>query len=143
MAKLNRKPHNGQTPKASSINEIIYSDIMGPIDESINKNRYIITFTDDHSRKVWVYTLKNKSDDPKITINFIKLINNQFPNNKIKIFKTDNGKEYNNKKIINFCKRNEIKKEFSPPYNPQNNGIAECFNRTISSCTKTLLHWPN
>jgi len=140
ISKLNRKPHNGITPNASRINEIIYSDIMGPISESINKYKYIITFLDDYSRKAWVYTLKNTSDAPKI-INFIKLINNQFPDNKIKIFKSDNGKEYNNKKIINFCKRNGISKVFSPPYNPQNNSIAERFNRTISSCTKTMLYW--
>jgi len=141
ISKLNRKPHNGITPKATKINEIIYSDIMGPIQESINQYKYIITFIDDFSRKAWIYTLKSKADATNTIINFIKLINNQYPDNKIKIFKSDNAKEYNNKKIINFCKKHGIKKEFSPPYNPQNNGIAERFNRTISTCTKTILYW--
>jgi len=141
IAKLNRKPHNGIPPKANNINEIIYSDIMGPINESINKNKYIITFIDDFSRKAWISPLKSKSDAKEVIINFIKLINNQNPNNKIKVFKSDNGKEYNNKRINNFCKRNGIKKVYSPPYNPQNNGIAERFNRTISACIKTMLFW--
>ncbi len=141
ISKLNRKQHNGNTPKASSINEIIYSDIIGPVNISINKYKYVITFIDDYSRKAWVYPLKNKSDAGNIIINFLKFINIQHPNNKIKIFKSDNAKEYNNKKIKNFCERNGIKKEFSPPYNPQNNGIAERFNRTVAACTKTMLHW--
>jgi len=30
-------------------------------------------------------------------------------------------------------------KTFSPPHNPQNNGIAERLNYTLVNCTKTLL----
>jgi len=141
ISKLNRKPHNGNTPKASRKNEIIYSDIMGPVNESINHSKYVITFIDDATRKGWIFPLKNKSEASKTIINFIKIINNIYPEEKIKIFKSDNAKEYNNKKILNFCKKNGIKKVFSPPYNPQNNGVAERFNRTITSCTKTLLFW--
>ena len=139
ISKLNRKPHNGNTPKASRKNEIIYSDIMGPVNESINHSKYVITFIDDATRKGWIFPLKNKSEASKTIVNFIKIINNIYPEEKIKIFKSDNAKEYNNKKILNFCKKNGIKKVFSPPYNPQNNGVAERFNRTITSCTKTLL----
>lgn len=51
------------------------------------------------------------------------------------------GTEYNNKKVLNFCKENGIEKTFSPPRNPQNNGIAERFNYTLISCAKTLLSW--
>jgi len=141
ISELNRKPHNGITPEATKINEIIYSDIMGPINESINKSRYLITFIDDFSRKAWIYPLESKTEASNTIINFIKFINNQYPENKIKTFKSDNAKEYNNKKIKNFCKRNGINKIFSPPYNPQNNGIAERFNRTITSCIKKMLHW--
>ena len=141
ISKLNRKPHNGITPEATKINEIIYSDIMGPINDSINKNKYLITFIDDFSRKAWIYPIETKSEATNTIINFIKFINNQHPENKIKTFKSDNAKEYNNKKIKIFCKRNGINKIFSPPYNPQNNGIAERFNRTITSCIKTMLHW--
>jgi len=112
---------------------------MGPVNESINHSKYVITFIDDATRKGWIFPLKNKSEASKTIINFIKIINNIYPEEKIKIFKSDNAKEYNNKKILNFCKKNGIKKVFSPPYNPQNNGVAERFNRTITSCTKTLL----
>jgi len=64
--------------------------------------------------KPWVYPLRNKSDASNTIINFLKFINNQFPYNQIKVFKSDNAKEYNNKKINNFCKWNGIKKGILP-----------------------------
>ena len=60
---------------------------------------------------------------------------------KIKNFKTDQGKEYVNKKVEQFCRRNGIRKLYSPPYNPQNNRKSERFNYTLVSCAKTLLYW--
>lgn len=39
----------------------IHSDLWGPAKvESKGGEKYFITFIDDHSRKVWVYTLKSK-----------------------------------------------------------------------------------
>ena len=70
-----------------------------------------------------------------------KFLNNIFNENKIKYFKSDNGREYNKRKILEFCKNNGIRKIYSPPYNPENNGLAERFNQTIISCAKTLLFW--
>ena len=41
--------------------DLIYFDVCGPIDvESIGGNKYVVTFIDDASRKVWVYFLKIK-----------------------------------------------------------------------------------
>ena len=52
-----------------------------------------------------------------------------------------NAKEYKNNAIIKYCEENGIYKIYSPPYNPENNGIAERFNQTLISCTKTILYW--
>ena len=43
--------------------EIMHSDICGPMQTmSIGGCNYFLTFTDDYSRKTWVYFLKHKSD---------------------------------------------------------------------------------
>jgi hypothetical protein len=43
--------------------ELIHSDICRPINpESNGKKRYFITFTDDMSRKTWIYFLSEKSE---------------------------------------------------------------------------------
>eukprot|EP00833_Pecoramyces_ruminatium_P009139 jgi/Orpsp1_1/1183171/evm.model.c7180000084177.2 len=121
IAKLKRKPHNKFTPKAHDILDVIHSPTQGPITESINKKTFIITFVDEYTRKGWVFTLKNKSEAVNTIINFLKHINNLIKDKSIKYFKTDQGKEYYNKKVLNFCNKNGIKKIFSPPYNPENN----------------------
>ena len=41
--------------------ELVYSDVCGPMDvETLEENRYFITFIDDATRKVWIYLLKSK-----------------------------------------------------------------------------------
>jgi len=141
ISKLKSKPHNKIPPKAQKVLETIHSDIMGPINPVSQDNfKYIITFIDEFSRKSWVNLMKEKSEAVNIIINFIKYINNHFEN-KIKYFKSDNGREYNNSRIKKFCRKMGIKKIFSIPYNPQNNGIAERYNQTLQNATKTLIHW--
>jgi len=54
-----------------------------------------------HSRKCWIYLLKNKSDVYDKFIEFYKLISNLY-NLPIKTFKSDNDTEYINKNVIFF-----------------------------------------
>ena len=43
--------------------ELFYSDVWGPTTtQSIGGKQYFVTFIDDHSRKVWIYLLKYKSE---------------------------------------------------------------------------------
>eukprot|EP00833_Pecoramyces_ruminatium_P004771 jgi/Orpsp1_1/1178803/evm.model.c7180000066800.1 len=109
------------------------------ITSSTGKN-FILTFVDDYSRKSWIFLLEKKKEVPKTTIQFLKTITNRFDCN-IKYFRTDNGLEFKNKKIENFCLNHGITKLYSPPYNPQNNGKVERFNQTLVQCAKTLLSW--
>jgi hypothetical protein len=42
--------------------ELIHSDVCGPINPQSNGgNKYFLTFTDDFSRKTWVYILQDKA----------------------------------------------------------------------------------
>ena len=141
ISKMKRSPHKGKTPKASKILETIHSDIIGPIKPiSIDGMRYILTFIDEFSRKSWVFPLKDKAEATSNIIFFLKYLENHYEN-KVKFFMSDNGREYNNSKIKKYCRKNGIKKIFSPPYNPENNGLAERFNQTLVNSAKTLLFW--
>jgi hypothetical protein len=91
--------------------------------------------------KSWIYLVEKKSKVPNLIIQFFKFIKAQFDYN-IKFYKTDICKKCrNNKKVENYCAKNGIQKIYSPPYNLQNNGMAERLNYTITDCTKTMIHW--
>nr|GEW94467.1 ribonuclease H-like domain-containing protein [Tanacetum cinerariifolium] len=58
---------------------------------------------------------------------------------KVKIIKCDNETEFKNADLNQFCGLKGIKREFSVPGTPQQNGIAERKNRTLIEAIRTLL----
>ena len=54
-----------------------------------------------------------------------------------KILRSDQGREYVNTALEDYCARNGIAMEFMVPHTPEQNGIAECMNRRIldKGCT--------
>lgn len=118
--------------------ELVHSDVCGPLPLSKGGSRYFITFTDDYTKKVWVYTLKSKSDAFQSFKNFKVEAENQ-SGNKIKILRTDNGGEYTSKEFNNFCQEHGIIHQTTIPYSPQQNGVSERLNRTLVEKVRTML----
>nr|GFC46328.1 putative ribonuclease H-like domain-containing protein [Tanacetum cinerariifolium] len=58
---------------------------------------------------------------------------------KVKIIRCDNGTEFKNSDLNQFCGLKGIKREFSVPRTPQQNGIAKKKNRTLIKAARTLL----
>ncbi len=59
-SKLRNEPYHSSSNKTPSILDLIHLDLIGPIDESIYGNKYILTIMDDFSRYGWVIFLPNK-----------------------------------------------------------------------------------
>jgi transposase InsO family protein len=59
---------------------------------------------------------------------------------KIKVLRSDNRGEYTSKDFNNLCIEAGIKREYTVPYNPQKNGVAERKNRTIIESMKAMIH---
>ncbi|GKD39614.1 putative ribonuclease H-like domain-containing protein [Tanacetum coccineum] len=58
---------------------------------------------------------------------------------KVKVIRCDNGTEFKNKVINQFCEMKAIKREFSVARTPQQNGVAERKNRTLIEAARTML----
>ncbi|GJU08732.1 putative ribonuclease H-like domain-containing protein [Tanacetum coccineum] len=58
---------------------------------------------------------------------------------KVKVIRCNNGTEFKNKVMNQFCEIKGIKREFSVARTPQQNGVAERKNRTLIEATKTML----
>ncbi|GJT98905.1 ribonuclease H-like domain-containing protein [Tanacetum coccineum] len=58
---------------------------------------------------------------------------------KVKVIRCDNGTEFKNKVMNQFCEMKGIKREFSVARTPQQNGVAERKNRTLIEVARTML----
>ncbi|GJP80118.1 hypothetical protein CLOP_g10348 [Closterium sp. NIES-67] len=58
---------------------------------------------------------------------------------KVKVIRSDNGGEFIGADFEGELKRKGIQHQLTVPYNPQQNGVAERFNRTLQEGARTLL----
>lgn len=52
---------------------------------------------------------------------------------------SDNGKEYISSQLQNFCRKRGIECEYTAPYTPEQNGVAERINRTILDTARSMM----
>ncbi|GJR08894.1 putative ribonuclease H-like domain-containing protein [Tanacetum coccineum] len=99
---------------------------------------YSLVVTDDFSRFTWTFYLSTKDETFYVLKEFISLIENQL-NKKVKGIRCDNGTEFKNAKLIELCGEKGIKRDYSNPRTPQQNGVAERKNRTLIEAARTML----
>lgn len=137
--KQNRAPFAKSNSESTRILELIHTDVMGPMEtQSIGKAKYILTFIDDYSRKVFCYFIKAKSEVFDKFVEFKSLVENQ-ADCKIKVVRSDNGGEYVSERFDRFFKKHGIQHQTSAAYTPQQNGRAERMNRTLVEKARCLL----
>ncbi|GKC52815.1 reverse transcriptase domain-containing protein [Tanacetum coccineum] len=102
------------------------------------KNMYFLVVTDDYSRFSWVFFLATKDETSGILKSFITRVENLI-DQRVKVIRCDNGTEFKNKEMNQFCERKGIKREFSVARTPQQNGVAERKNRTLIEAARTML----
>jgi len=138
------KQHRSSFPRASMWRashplQLIHSDICGPINPISNSHkRYVLTFIDDFSRKLWVFFLSEKSNAFKMFQHFKVKVEKE-TGTSIKGLRTDRGGEFTSTEFIEFCTVNGIHRQLTASYTPQQNGVAERKNRTIMNMVRSLL----
>jgi transposase InsO family protein len=113
-------------------------DILDVSHASLGGNHYIITFIDDHSRKLFVYLLQRKSDAFTRFQEFHALLERQ-TEGKLKVLHTDNGGEYISSTFSTYLAWHGIHHEWMTPYTPQQNARAEHINLSIANAICTML----
>ncbi|GJT16266.1 putative ribonuclease H-like domain-containing protein [Tanacetum coccineum] len=114
---------------------MLHMDLFGPtFVSSLIHKKYCLVVTD---RFTWVFFLTTKDETSEILKNFIKEIEN-LEDKKVKIIRSDNGTEFKNKVMDDFCREKGIKREYNVARTPQQNGVAERRNRTLIEVVKIL-----
>ncbi|GJY23101.1 putative ribonuclease H-like domain-containing protein [Tanacetum coccineum] len=141
--------HKGKQHKASyktklvsSISQplqMLHMDLFGPTSvRTINHKTHYLVVTDDFSRFSWVLFLATKDETSGILKNFITGIENQI-NHKVKIIRCDNGTEFKNNDMNQFCRLKGIKREFSVAKTSQQNRVSKRKNMTLIEAARTML----
>ncbi|GJS59736.1 putative ribonuclease H-like domain-containing protein [Tanacetum coccineum] len=118
---------------------MLHMDLFGPtFMSSLTHKKYCLVVTDDYSRFTWVLFLLTKDETSEIFKNFIKEIEN-LVDKKVKIIKSDNGTEFKNKVMDDFCREKGIKRKYSVSRTPQQNGVVERRNKTLIEAARTML----
>lgn len=130
-----------QGSRAKDILDVVHSDICGPMEEaSLAGSRYYLTFIDDKSRRIFIYFLKTKSAE-EVLSKFEMFVNEaeRQSDRRLKILRSDNGSEYTNRLFQNYLRQKGIVHQKTNPYTPEQNGLAERNNRSITEKARCML----
>jgi hypothetical protein len=130
---------NKDTPKqAEKRLERVYTDFWGPFTTPTSSGaRYILTFTDDFTRKSWIYLVKARTELYEKFSEWQIRVERQC-NERLQRIRCDNAGEYQ-ALARDLRQRNGVVVEFTTPYTPEQNGVAERLNRTLTTKIRAML----
>lgn len=97
-AKAHRASYPVSESRASGKLNLVHSDLLDFSVRSKSGARYLITFVDDFSRKLWVYPLHSKADDYGKIAKFRHTVETE-SGRSIRVFRSDNGTEFVNARV--------------------------------------------
>ncbi|GJS16033.1 putative reverse transcriptase, RNA-dependent DNA polymerase [Tanacetum coccineum] len=122
-------------------NNVLFTDtrcfVLSPDIKLMNKKYYLVVI-DDYSRFTWIFFLASKDETSGILKSFITEIEN-LVDKKVKIIRCDNGAEFKNRVMSDFCEKKGIKREFSIARTPQQNSVVKRRNRILIEAARTML----
>ena len=116
---------------------VVHTDVCGPMSvASFSGARYFVSFVDEYTGYINIVPIQRKSD----VLAQLKLFHVWWERKFACIVKgmhSDSGGEY--LALWMYLEEKGIEHTKSPPYSPNQNGIAERADRTIVECSRTML----
>lgn len=130
MTKAPRRPTRGELKSFTAYQPFTFTslDLIGPLPETDNGNKYLLVFTDYHTRWVEAVALPNKK---AVTVAraFHDLIGTRYGSPLVVM--SDRGKEFLNNVFNQYCALNGTAHWTTSPYHPETNRLVERFNSTL------------
>jgi transposase InsO family protein len=116
----------------------VYTDFWGPFGVPTPSGaRYMLTFTDDYSRRSWIYLTRTRTELYERFREWQMTAERQ-SNEKLQAIRCDNAGEYQ-ALATRLRRENGVVFEFTTPYTPEQNGVAERLNRTLITKVRAML----
>eukprot|EP00170_Pyropia_yezoensis_P004161 contig_17141_g4172 len=119
--------------------ELIHTNVCGRMpDASIGGARFFVTITDDKTGWKSALPIMRKSDAAQVLMDVFQELETR-QGRKAKAIRRDNGGEYLFEDFKTWLRVNGIQHQLTTPYTPQQNGVAERYNRTLMERVVTML----
>ncbi|KAJ9532820.1 hypothetical protein QJQ45_010939 [Haematococcus lacustris] len=133
----------GPPPNAAPVTAplgLIHMDVCGPMHaRARDGSLYVATFLDEYTKLSVCVPISSKAQVPDTVRTVIEELETQ-SGYRCKAIRTDNGTEYVNSRMKEYCASKGIVHQHSAPYSPQQNGAAERLNRTIFEKARSIIH---
>ncbi|KAM3067034.1 hypothetical protein ACMFMG_012223 [Clarireedia jacksonii] len=130
---LNRKPAEHSTKPL----ERVFSDFWGPYSTpGLAGEAYMLTFTDDYTRKSWVFFTKERKELRDVFQVFRARVEAE-TSLKLKKLRCDNAPEY--RALEKALAATGLQFEFTTPYTPEQNEVSERLNRSLMTVARSML----
>jgi hypothetical protein len=125
-----------QNVKAGFPNEMVGIDIIGPLPETHNGNRYIVVMVDYFTK--WAEAVATATIDAATVANVIfdRWVCQWGAPGQLH---SDQGSNFESNVVLELCKLLQIDKTRTTAYHPEGNGLVERTNRTIKNLLKAMV----
>ena len=127
----------GSVSRETNLLELVHYD-LGDLKQTMTRGgkKFYVTFIDNYSRFIRIYLLRHKDETFDMFLSYKAEVENQLDRkNKRIIF--DRGGEYT--PLNDYCEREGIIYEVTPPYSPESNGVAKRKNMNLQEMLNSLL----
>ncbi|CAI7787719.1 unnamed protein product, partial [Closterium sp. NIES-54] len=138
-------PHSSKFPPTEAPLQTLHMDVWGPARvRGQGHERYFLLVVDDYSRYTTVFPLRHKGEVPEVLINWIRGACRQLSESfgsdlPVLRLHSDRGGEFSSDLLRAFCRAEGIRKTFTLPASPQQNGIAECRIGMVMEVARTSM----
>ena len=127
----------GSVSRETKLLELVHYD-LGDLKQTMTRGskKFYVTFIDNYSRFTRIYLLRDKDETFDMFLSYKAEVENQLDRIKKRII-FDRGGEYT---LLNdYCEREGIIYEVTPPYSLESNGVAKRKNMTLKEMMNSLL----
>ncbi|SGY12315.1 BQ5605_C011g06463 [Microbotryum silenes-dioicae] len=139
-SKATHKPFPNSESRAGKPLDLVHIDLLSFDGElSLANHRYALVVVDDCTRYMWVLTMPQKSDSFE-RFKTWKLRVELSSGHTLKVVRSDRGGEFLTTEFKRWLDDTGLSRQLTIPSTPEQNGVAERANRSISEAAQTMLY---
>ena len=146
-AHLSRLPFPCSFRSAKRPLDLVHADLNTYTTLSFDRKKYMLVLVDHFSRFLWTFSLSHKSEVATVIQSWLPYAE-RYLDSRLKTFRSDQGGEFTSHALQNYLQTLGIYFETSNTDTPQQNGVAERMNRTVTEMLTAVLthmdlptHW--